>query len=199
MNRMTGLQTLEELPMSGPLEARGALVDEVWRGLRERPKSLVPWMFYDAEGSRLFEQITTLPEYYPTRIERELLAQYASKIISAIGSDPSRPLRVMELGAGTAAKTGILLKAVARLRNQIVYLPIDVSADALYFACDSIGGMLPNVQLEPTVAIYVNHPPALRFFEGTTLVVYIGTSIGNFPAREARAILRKFTLGASTS
>jgi dimethylhistidine N-methyltransferase len=187
---MTGLQTLEQSPIGGSLDARSALVSEVWHGLRERPRSLVPWMFYDAEGSRLFEQITTLPEYYPTRIERKLLVQYASKIICASGSDPSRPLRIVELGAGTAVKTGILLKAAARVREQVVYLPIDVSAAALEFACDSIGAMLPNIKLEPMVANYVTHPPALRPFEGPTLVVYLGTSIGNFSAREARAILR---------
>ena len=189
MNTMTSLHTLEA-PTIRYEEARSALVDEVWRGLGERPRSLVPWMFYDAEGSRLFEEITTLPEYYPARLERQLLEQYASNIITGIGTDPSRPLRILELGAGTAAKTGILLRAAARLRDQIVYLPIDVSADALDLACESIGDMLPSVLLEPTVANYVSDPPALRWFEGTTLAMYIGTSIGNFAPQSACAILR---------
>jgi dimethylhistidine N-methyltransferase len=147
-------------------------------------------MLYDSEGSRLFECITTLPEYYPTRTERGILAHYAGAMIAATGSNSSRPLRLLELGAGTAAKTGILLKAAARLRNEVTYLPVDVSSDALDAACDSIGCLLPEVQLQPMVANYVTHPPKLERFNGTTLAMYIGSSIGNFSPDEARTILR---------
>src|SRR5580698_5838886 len=173
-----------------PLDAREALIDEVWRGLRKRPRSLVPWMLYDAEGSDLFECITTLPEYYPARTERELLAKYSKAIITATGFDYFRPLRLLELGAGTAAKTGILLKAATRLRDEVIYLPVDVSSDALDDACAGIGCVLPRVQLQPMVANYVTHPPKLERFHGNTLAMYIGSSIGNFSPEEARAILR---------
>jgi dimethylhistidine N-methyltransferase len=173
-----------------PLDTREALIDEVWRGLGKRPRSLVPWMLYDSEGSRLFECITTLPEYYPTRTERDILSKYAPAIIRATGPDHSRPLRLLELGAGTAAKTGILLEAATRLRNEVVYLPVDVSSDALDTACDSIGCLLPDVELRPMVANYVTHPPKLERFNGTTLAMYIGSSIGNFSPEEARTILR---------
>jgi L-histidine Nalpha-methyltransferase len=118
-------------------------------------------MLYDAEGSRLFECITTLPEYYPTRTEHDILANYAAAIVTATGSEYSRPLRLLELGAGTAAETGILLKAATRLRNEVIYFPVDVSSDALDVACESIGGLLPDVQLQPVVANYVTHPPKL--------------------------------------
>src|ERR1700689_3596945 len=90
---------------------REALTFEVRRGLIARPRSLSPWMFYDAEGSRLFERITTLPEYYPTRTERAILARHADAIIGAAHHDRSSPLRLVELGAGTASKTCILLEA----------------------------------------------------------------------------------------
>ena len=173
-----------------PLDAREALIDEVWCGLRKHPRTLPPWMLYDSEGSRLFECITSLPEYYPTRTERDILANYAEEIITATGSDYSCPLRLLELGAGTAAKTGILLKAATQLRNEVSYLPIDVSSDALDAACDSIGCLLPDVQLQPVVANYVTHPPKLERFRGTTIALYIGSSIGNFSPREARLILR---------
>jgi dimethylhistidine N-methyltransferase len=189
MNIATDCQTLETKNLA-PLDAREALIDEVWRGLRKSPRSLVPWMLYDAEGSRLFECITTLPEYYPTRTEREILANCAEGIIEATGSDRSRPLRLLELGAGTAAKTGILLRAATRLRNEVVYFPIDVSPDALDAACDSIGWQLPDVQIQPMVANYVTYPPKLQGFNGTTLAMYIGSSIGNFSPEEARTILR---------
>ncbi len=173
-----------------PLDTRDALIDEVWRGLLQHPRSLVPWMLYDAEGSHLFECITTLPEYYPARLERDTLADYGEAIVKATGSDCSRPLRLLELGAGTAAKTGILLKAAARLRNEVTYVPVDVSSDALDEACDSIACVLPDVRLQPMVANYVTHPPTLQRFSGTTLALYIGSSIGNFSPKEARTILR---------
>jgi L-histidine N-alpha-methyltransferase len=189
MNITAEIQTFEAKSLA-PLDSREALIDEVWSGLLKRPRSLVPWMFYDSEGSRLFERITTLPEYYPTRTERDLLANHAEAIIKAAGSDCSQPLRLLELGAGTAAKTGILLKAAARLRSEVVYLPVDVSPDALDAACDSIECLLPDVQLQPMVANYVTHPPELERFKGTTLAMYIGSSIGNFSPEEARSILR---------
>src|SRR5271166_443682 len=193
MNSTTDFHTFEATsfaPSLAPLDTREALIDEVWRGLLKRPRSLVPWMFYDSEGSRLFECITTLPEYYPARTERDILVSSADAIIAAAGSDYSRPLRLLELGAGTAAKTGILLEAATRLRSEVTYLPIDVSSDALNAACDSIACLLPDVQLQPMVANYVTHPPKLERFGGTTLAMYIGSSIGNFSPEQARTILR---------
>jgi L-histidine N-alpha-methyltransferase len=189
MNITTEFQTFEAKSLT-PLDTRKALIDEVWSGLRMRPRSLVPWMLYDSEGSRLFECITTVPEYYPTRTERDILANYADAIIIATGSDYSLPLRLLELGAGTAAKTGILLEAATRWRNGVIYFPIDVSPDALDAACDSIGCLLPDVHLQPMVANYVTHPPKMERFKGTTLALYIGSSIGNFSPEEGRAILR---------
>ena len=193
MNMTTEFQICEAksiAPSVSSLDAREELIDEAWRGLSKRPRSLVPWMLYDAEGSRLFECITTLPEYYPTRTEREILANYGPAIITATGSDSSRPLRLLELGAGTAAKTGILLRAATRLRDEVIYIPVDVSSDALDEAAESIGWLLPDVQLQPMVANYVTHPPKLERFNGTTLAMYIGSSIGNFSPTEARGILR---------
>jgi L-histidine N-alpha-methyltransferase len=189
MNITTELQTIEAKRLC-PLDAREALIDEVWIGLRKHPRSLVPWMLYDTQGSRLFECITTVPEYYPSRTERGILANYAEAIIAASGSDHSQPLRLLELGAGTAAKTGILLEAATHLRNEVTYIPVDVSSDALDAACESIVSLLPDVQLQPMVANYVTHPPKLDRFHGTTLAMYIGSSIGNFSPNEARTILR---------
>src|SRR5580700_6213817 len=117
MTITTECQTFEVKSLAS-LDTREALIDEVWSGLLKRPRSLVPWMLYDSERSRLFDCITTLPEYYPARTERDILARYAEEIITATGSDYSRPLRLLELGAGTAAKTGIVLKAATRLRGK---------------------------------------------------------------------------------
>jgi L-histidine Nalpha-methyltransferase len=178
---------IEHLPIANPGQA---LTREVRRGLIGRPRSLSPWMFYDAEGSRLFEHITALPEYYPTRTERAILARHADTILAAAQADRSSPLRLVELGAGTASKTCILLEAALRISDDVSYIPVDVSSDALESACQNIACVLPEVRIDPMVRNYIAHPLLLESFEGTTLAVYIGTSIGNFSHQEARMILR---------
>jgi len=172
------------------VDTRQALTHEVRRGLIRRPRSLSPWMFYDAEGSRLFERITTLPEYYPTRTERDILAKHAEAIVAAAHSDRSSPLRLVELGAGTAAKTVILLEAALRISDDVSYLPVDVCSDALESACQNIAYALPEVRIQPMVRNYITHPLELEPFDGTTLALYIGANIGNFSPEEAQKILR---------
>jgi L-histidine Nalpha-methyltransferase len=168
---------------------RDALISEVRLGVRARPRRLSPWMFYDANGSTLFERITHLPEYYVTRTERNILATFAAAIIATV-IRRTRPLRVIELGAGTAAKTAILLSAVADLQDDVLYTPIDVSGDALDIARRQVASSVPGVHVDPVVANYVTHPPQLARFEGTTLALYLGSSIGNFSPDGARSILR---------
>ena len=147
-------------------------------------------MFYDAEGSRLFERITTLPQYYPTRTERAILAANADAIVTRAHGDRSLPLRIVELGAGTASKTCILLEAALRLSDDVTYVPVDVCSNALDLACVNVEYALPEVRVKPIVRNYVTHPLQLEPFDGTTLALYIGTSIGNFSPEEARLILR---------
>jgi L-histidine N-alpha-methyltransferase len=179
-------------------DVREALTREVRRGLIARPRSLSPWMFYDAEGSRLFERITTLPEYYPTRTERAILAEYADAIIARAQSGRSMPLRLVELGAGTASKTCILLEAALRLSGDVTYVPVDVCPNALELACENVACALPEVRIQPIVRNYVTHPLQLESFDGTTLALYIGTSIGNFSPEEARLILRDLRVQLQT-
>ena len=186
----TYLETVE-LERLATEDERQALTREVRRGLVARPRSLSPWMFYDAEGSRLFERITTLPEYYPTRTERAILAGNADAIVACAHNNRSLPLRLVELGAGTASKTCILLEAALRLSGDVVYVPVDVCSNALELACENVACALPEVRVQPIVRNYVTHPLELDRFDGTTLALYIGTSIGNFSPEEARPILRK--------
>jgi len=147
-------------------------------------------MFYDARGSRLFERITTLPEYYLTRTERCILSTHANEIVNAARESTESPLRFVELGAGTASKTGILLEQAARAQGEVLYMPADVSPEALDAASTSISHKLHRVRVEPIVANYVTDPPRLQPFDGHTLALYIGSSIGNFSPQEARDILR---------
>jgi len=187
---MTTYPITLDLARPSSLDTREMLVWEVQRGLLRRPRSLPPWMFYDARGSRIFERITQLPEYYPTRTERNILASYCDAIIAAACPDKSEAVRLVELGAGTASKTTILLDAAARLQGEVLYSPVDVSSDALDVAYETIAASLPGINISPIVANYVTHPPQLESFNGTTLGLYIGSSIGNFTPEEARTILR---------
>ena len=145
---MNALSTLPQLSEA----AQTPLGSEVYRGLIASQKSLSPWLFYDAEGSRLFEKITELPEYYPTRTERGILHERADEILQ-VASQGQR-LRMIELGAGTATKTGLLLDAAVRCQGNVVYVPIDVSAVALEEAAQRIEEEMPGVTVLPHVADY---------------------------------------------
>jgi L-histidine Nalpha-methyltransferase len=186
---VTTISPAVDLVCQSALEARTELIREVQNGLHSRPRSLKPWMLYDELGSRLFEEITALPEYYPTRTERSLLESRADAIVASACAH-SQPLRVVELGAGTASKTCLLLAAAARRQIDVIYMPLDVSADALEIACRGIESAFPGVLLEPVVVNYVNSPPRLEEFDGSTLALYLGSSIGNFMPQESRTILR---------
>jgi L-histidine N-alpha-methyltransferase len=188
---MTTYSVALDLDRPSSPETRDLLIWEVRRGLRRRQRSLAPWMFYDARGSRIFEDITQLAEYYPTRTERKILASYCDDIISSACGGESKAMRLVELGAGTASKTTILLDAAARLQSEVLYAPVDVSPDALEIARETIAASLPEVCVAPIVANYVTDPPPLESFDGVTLGLYIGSSIGNFEPDEARSILRE--------
>ena len=145
-----------------------------------------PWLFYDEQGSQLFERITELPEYYPTRTERALLECHDDEIVyfNSYGT-------IAELGAGTAAKTGILLRAAVELYPALLYQPIDISPTALDEACASLRAAIPELRVEPQVANYTTEPIRIaRVEDRAVLALYIGSSIGNFSPAEARAILR---------
>jgi L-histidine Nalpha-methyltransferase len=193
----TYVQTID-VEQFATTDAGQALTREVRRGLMARPRSLSPWMFYDAEGSRLFERITALPEYCPTRTESAILSRYADAIISAAAQGRSLPLRLIELGAGTASKTCILLERALRVSDDVVYMPVDVCADALELACQNVAYAVPGVRTQPIVQNCVSHPLELEPFDGTTLALYIGTSAGNFSREEAQLILRNLGVQLAT-
>jgi len=154
-------------------------------GLLRRRKSLPPWLFYDARGSALFEEITALPEYYLTRTERAILLDDAQAIVSTAGP----PLEVVELGAGSAAKTEVLLEALLQHQPRVTYLPLDVSAAALASARARLR-RLRRVTVQPILARYpegLNLPPPP---EGQKrLVLFLGSNIGNYDPPAARALL----------
>ncbi len=173
----------------------------VRQGLASQRKRLPPWLFYDEAGSQLFEAISELPEYYLTRTEREIFAQNAGTII-AQAADGAR-LRIAELGAGSAEKTRLLLKAAVERQRTVLYEPVDVSASALDGACERIGREIPGVTVTPRVMDYTHgdghsfHLDRPRGGE-RQLVLYIGSSIGNFEPREAAELLQRVRTGLKT-
>jgi dimethylhistidine N-methyltransferase len=155
-------------------------------GLTSPRKTLPPWLFYDAAGSQLFEDITALPEYYLTRTERSIFSAHADEIVLALG----HPITIAELGAGSAYKTGVLLRAATRFQPSVLYQPIDVSPSALDEAAAHLSATLPGVTVAPQIANYITEGFALTRPSGTRiLALYIGSSIGNFSPSEAHAIL----------
>ncbi|PYP93655.1 MAG: L-histidine N(alpha)-methyltransferase [Candidatus Angelobacter sp. Gp1-AA117] len=164
-----------------PAVVLSPIADEVLQGLSATPKKLPPKLFYDAEGSRLFEQITELPEYYPTRTERAIFEQYAPEIVAQAGNN----LTLVELGAGSASKTRILIEALARRQLRLSFYPIDVSVAALKDAVIGLNGHLRHLRVRPIVADYSHHLPQLSALPGRKLVLFIGSTIGNFEPNEA--------------
>ena len=175
-----------------PEAAYTPIGSEVYLGLTSRPKTLSPWLFYDSAGSSLFESITEAPEYYLTRTERGILAAHAEEIIAAAAGD--RELTVLELGAGTATKTGLLLNAAVERQGSVTYHAIDVSKSALDEAKARLESETPGVTVEATVADYTEGLEQINLDHASgfarRLVLYIGSSIGNFSPSDALALLR---------
>jgi L-histidine Nalpha-methyltransferase len=162
-----------------------AYTDEIVRGLTARRKHLPCKLFYDQAGSALFEEITRLPEYYPTRTELEILREWSREMIQAAGA----PLAVIELGAGTATKTRILLRAVARRQLRVKYFPVDISSSALSEAKVGVREEFPGALIRPILTDFGDGFGFLREVPGRKLVLYLGSSIGNFDWSDAVAML----------
>ncbi len=173
----------------------GSVVRE---GLVTRPKRLPAWLFYDDAGSRLFDAITELPEYYLTRTERGILMANAAEMIAQAAGEEK--LRIVELGAGSADKTRLLLKAATELQGAVLYEPVDVSASALEGARERIEREIAGVTVAPRVMDYT-HGNGNRLHLGPVdsrehrMVVYIGSSIGNFEPQQAKQLLRRVRAG----
>lgn len=169
--------------------SREAVRVEAVLGLSARRKSLPSWLFYDATGSGLFEKITELPEYYPTRTERALLARYSDEILELASAGNS--VSISELGAGTATKTGILLQTAICRQESVLYQPIDVCEVSLDAACENIHQRIPGVTVLPQVSNYVTEQIRIERHTGNKiLALCIGSNIGNFMPDERIRILR---------
>ena len=149
-------------------------------GLTATPKSLPPKWFYDERGSELFDKITRLDEYYPTRAEREILAAAATEIATA-----TRATTLVELGSGTADKTRLLLDALRDGGTLASYVPVDVSESALVTAASRMLARYPGLQVQAVLSDFQEHL-GLPEAGGARLVAFLGGTIGNLlPAERA--------------
>ncbi|MFD5752938.1 L-histidine N(alpha)-methyltransferase [Streptomyces sp. NPDC127033] len=157
-----------------------ALRADVLHGLTRTPKTLPPKWFYDARGSDLFEEITALPEYYPTRAEREILLARAPEIAAATGART-----LIELGSGSSEKTRLLLDSLPELAS---YVPVDVSESALRGAAESLVTDRPGLEVHAIVADFTGGL-VLPGTPGPRLVAFLGGTIGNLLPAERSAFL----------
>lgn len=163
------------------------IVEDTRRGLLDEPKWLSSLYFYDEQGSRLFDAITTTREYYPTRTEHAILERHAGDILDAVQT----PLVLAELGSGASLKTRTLLAALLDRQDTADYLPVDVSADFLADVAAGLTATFPGLAVHPIAGEYAQglaaigaHPAPRR------LVLFLGSSIGNFEPEEQASLLQ---------
>ena len=166
---------------------RAAFARDVRAGLTASPKRLPCCYFYDVQGSRLFEAICELPEYYLTRAEREILQEHAEGLASQF---PDK-ITLVELGSGSAAKTRILIDAFLRRHETLQYVPVDISRSALEDSARTLLQDYPDLEI---LAVTGEYHDGLRHLktEGDRpkLILWLGSSIGNLDRREAATFLR---------
>lgn len=153
--------------------AATALRRDVREGLTQEPKMLPPKWFYDSVGSDLFDQITRLPEYYPTRTEAQILRQRSPEIVAAAGADT-----LVELGSGTSEKTRMLLDAMRDGGQLRRFVPFDVDAGVLRAAGDAIGQEYPGIEIYAVCGDFEEHLGKIPAV-GRRLVAFLGSTIGN--------------------
>ena len=164
-------------------DLRASLEDDVRNGLTAEHKTLPPKYFYDARGSELFEEITELEEYYPTRRERTILTAQAAAIAAASQADT-----LVELGSGSSVKTRLLLDGLAKAGTLRRYIPVDVSPSALEGAMDALDRDYPGLDLHGVVADFEEHLGRLPA-GGRRMVAFLGSTIGNLTPAQRHTFL----------
>jgi L-histidine N-alpha-methyltransferase len=163
--------------------------EDVRRGLSASPKFLFPKYFYDELGTLLFEAITALPEYYPTRAEAEILRNHADDILAALGG----PVWLLELGSGDGQKTRLLIEALLARQGTLEYVPVDISESAVEGSSRSLLFSYPALRITAYVGEYHRALRKIReerVAPGRTLVLFLGSTLGNLDPEERRTLLR---------
>ena len=163
-----------------------SMAADVAEGLQACPIQLRPKYLYDERGSDLFEQITELPEYYPTRAEGELLTAIASDLISE-----AAPEEIVELGSGSSTKTRALLDAGVKAGTLKRYLPFDVSESIVRIAAAELGERYPDLEIHGVIGDFECDLDKIPPPQGRRLVLFLGSTIGNLHAEERIELLRR--------
>lgn len=165
------------------------LAKHVLQGLSATQKALSSAWFYDDEGSRIFQRIMALPEYYLTRLEHALLQDSADELVQCLATD-GRPLDLMELGSGDGEKTLTLCRTLQERQVDCTYRPIDVSAHALAELSRRFEQHLPEMALEPVLGDYFEHWPVTSA-DSRQVAMLLGSNLGNLDERGAVALLQR--------
>jgi len=165
-------------------ESETDMYGDVLNGLTATPKHVSPKYFYDKKGSELFEAITMLPEYYPTRTELFILNQYKNEMTDAVGMDSA----LIEFGSGSSEKVRTLLEAMPELKE---YVPIDISKDFLYQSARALSMEYPNLQVHAVSADYTERFQMPELTSNRKVVFFPGSTIGNFEPVEMKTFLKK--------
>jgi L-histidine N-alpha-methyltransferase len=176
-----------ELEVRLPEDPAEAMARDVGLGLSMDPKELAPKYFYDERGSRLFEQITELEEYYPTRIERQILADSSPALIAAAG-DPST---LVELGSGSAAKTGQLLDAMRDASCLRTYVPVDISEEITRESAERLCREYQGLEVKGLVCDFERDLERIPAAAGPRTIAFLGGTIGNFYPDARREFLSR--------
>ncbi len=164
-------------------EERASAVEEIVRGLTAEPKTLSPKFLYHEDGSGLFDEITHLEEYYPTRIEHWLLENYGALIVGEV-----RPHEVVELGPGNSAKSGMLIGPGLQAGTLQRYIPFDISESAVREGARALFDLYPDLgEIAAVVGDFGRHLSAIPHPQGTRLIAFLGSTIGNlYPDERSR-------------
>lgn len=164
-----------------------AFAEDVRAGLSRKPKRLAPKYFYDDLGSALFEAICKLPEYYVTRAESEIFERYAAEIVASMQG----PVELVELGSGSAVKTRLLIEEILSRQARLEYHPIDISPDALVASANVLTEAHPALSVRAYAYDYVSlFNSSVLVTRGRTLVLFLGSNIGNYDPLPAAQLLR---------
>ena len=167
------------------------LAQHVAEGLQRAPKSLSSMYFYDDAGSRLFQQIMALPEYYPTRAEFATFREHGAAIAAALSPAGGGDFALVELGAGDGAKTKLLLRELLAAGTPFTYAPVDISAGAMTGLVAALKQELPGLHVVPVVEDYATALTQLPNRPGSKAVLFLGSNIGNFGPADRLDFLRQ--------
>lgn len=161
--------------------------EDVRKGLSAPQKRFLPKYFYDELGSQLFEAICLLPEYYLTRAENEIIERYSDQIVASVQGNKT----LLEMGSGSASKTRLIIEALLRRQQELLFIPVDISASALESSSRILLQSYPRLKIEAYAADYfaglaeLGKKPRAR-----TLALFLGSNISNFDIEEAHRFLR---------